>query len=58
MAKELEMTGAPAPWIEPEMARRSCESWRSRLEAEIAGSGQQQKPAKKGKSYLLTILTV
>jgi|GEM_PF-7121974 len=28
------------------------------LEAEIAGSGQQQKPAKKGKSYLLTILTV
>ena len=33
-------------------ARRSCERssiWRSRLQAEIAGLGQLQKPAKKGK---------
>lgn len=29
--------------------RRRCESWPSRLQAEIAASGRPHKPAKKGK---------
>ena len=46
-AKELKITGRSGTCREPERARKSCESWPSRLEAEIAGSGQQHKPAKR-----------
>ena len=62
LAQELEMTGRSGTL---EGAREGEEKRREgfhlalkALETEITGSGQQQKPARKGKSYLLTILTV